>query len=158
MTDFWTATLALTILRYITLDGLDLGVGMIFAFVPDETGRRHMLAAIAPVWDGNETWLVFNASILFGIFPLTYATVLSAFYLPLMVMLAALILRGVAFEFRTKAIHARSLWDIAFVVGSFVASFIQGATIGALVEGLPMADGKYTGGAFGWLSAFSLLC
>ena len=158
MITFWTCALGLTILLYVTLDGFDLGVGMLFPFAPNETARRHMLAAISPVWDGNETWLVISAAILFGAFPLVYATLLSALYLPLIVMLAALILRGVAFEFRSKSRGLRRLWDIGFAGGSFVASFVQGAAVGALVEGLAIQDGRYVGGPFGWLSPFSLLC
>jgi cytochrome bd ubiquinol oxidase subunit II len=158
MTTFWTCALGLTILLYVTLDGFDLGVGMLFPFAPDEAARRHMLAAIAPVWDGNETWLVLTASILFAIFPLVYATLLSAFYLPLIVMLAGLILRGVAFEFRYKSLRLRPLWDVCFVGGSFVASFVQGMAVGALVAGLAIHGGHYVGGPFGWFSPFSALC
>lgn len=158
MTEFWTGVLALTILLYVTLDGFDLGVGMLFALTRDETSRRHMLASIAPVWDGNETWLVLNATILFGVFPLTYSALLSAFYLPLMAMLAALIFRGVAFEFREKSLRTRPLWDAGFIGGSFVATFIQGVEVGALVEGLPFEGAHYVGGVFGWLSPFALLC
>lgn len=117
-----------------------------------------MLAVISPVWDGNETWLVFVGSILWGAFPRVYATLLSAFYLPIVVMLGALILRGVAFEFREKALAARWIWNLAFAAGSLLASFIQGVAIGALVVGLKMTDGHYSGGTFGWLSPFALLC
>ena len=134
MIGFWTFALGLSILLYVTLDGFDLGVGMLFPFAPNETARRHMLAAISPVWDGNETWLVVAASILFGIFPLVYATLLSALYLPLIVMLAALIFRGLAFEFRYKSLRFRWFWDTGFAGGSFVAAFIQGTAVGALVE------------------------
>jgi cytochrome d ubiquinol oxidase subunit II len=158
MTTFWTCALGLTILLYVTLDGFDLGVGMLFPLARDETARRHVLAAISPVWDGNETWLVLTASILFAIFPMVYAVLLSAFYLPLIVMLAGLILRGVAFEFRYKSLRMRPLWDACFAGGSFVASFVQGAAVGALVEGLPIHDGRYTGGSFGWFSPFAVLC
>jgi cytochrome bd ubiquinol oxidase subunit II len=158
VTAFWTGALALSIFLYVTLDGFDLGVGMLLPFISGEAGRRRMLASIAPVWDGNETWLVLNATILFGMFPLVYATLLSAFYIPLFVMLAALIFRGVAFEFREKSTSMRPVWDAGFVVGSFVASFIQGVTVGALVHGLPIVDHRYVGGAFGWLSPFALLC
>jgi cytochrome d ubiquinol oxidase subunit II len=111
MIDFWTAVLALTIFLYVTLDGFDLGVGMLMPLVRGEAERRGMLAAIAPVWDGNETWLVLNATILFGIFPLAYATLLSAFYLPLIFMLAGLIFRGVAFEYRVGSGTITSSWD-----------------------------------------------
>lgn len=158
MIEFWTAALALTLMLYVVLDGFDLGVGMLLALAPDEKSRRQMLAAIAPVWDGNETWLVVTASILFGVFPLVYATLLSAFYLPLIVMLAALILRGVSFEFRGKSLHRKWFWDWCFILGSTVAAFLQGAAIGALVSSLPISDGRYVGGAFGWCSPFALLC
>jgi cytochrome d ubiquinol oxidase subunit II len=117
-----------------------------------------MLSAVAPIWDGNETWLVVTGVILWGAFPIVYATLLSAFYLPLIIMLAGLILRGVAFEFRSKTHGARWIWDWSFAGGSFVATFIQGMTVGALVEGLPIENGNYTGGDFGWLSPFAVLC
>ena len=158
MINFWTAALGLTILLYVTLDGFDLGVGMLFPFAPNETARRRLLAAISPVWDGNETWLVIAASILFGIFPLVYATLLSALYLPLLVMLAALIFRGLTFEFRHKSPRLRRFWDVGFAGGSFLAGFIQGTAVGALVEGLAIQDGRYVGGPFGWVSPFALLC
>jgi cytochrome bd ubiquinol oxidase subunit II len=158
MITFWTGALALTIFLYVTLDGFDLGVGMLMPLARDETQRRGMLAAIAPVWDGNETWLVLNGTILFAVFPLTYSTLLSAFYLPLIFMLGALIFRGVAFEFRGKSEWTRRFWDGGFVVGSYVATFIQGAAVGALVRGLPMDGERYVGGAFGWLSPFVVLC
>ena len=158
MVTFWVTLLAASILLYVLLDGFDLGVGMLFGLTSSETRRRAMLGAIAPIWDGNETWLVATGVILWGAFPLVYATLLSAFYLPLLVMLAGLILRGVAFEYRDKAQRLRWLWDAGFAGGSFVAAFIQGLTVGALAEGLPIANGQYTGGEFGWLSPFALLC
>ena len=158
MLEFWTCALGVTLLLYVLLDGFDLGVGMLFPFAPSETARRQMLGSIAPVWDGNETWLVISATILFGAFPLVYSVLLSAFYLPLVVMLLALILRGVAFEFRYKAVRMRRVWDAGFVGGSYVASFIQGMTMGALVQEIPLKDRLYTGGPFGWLSPFALLC
>lgn len=158
MIAFWLGVLALSIFLYVTLDGFDLGVGMLLPLARSERERRAMLAAVAPVWDGNETWLVVNGTVLFGAFPLVYATLLSALYLPLFVMLAALILRGVSFEYRDKSVRFRGVWDAAFFGGSAVASFIQGAAVGALVEGLPIVDGRYVGGAFGWLSPFALLC
>ena len=117
-----------------------------------------MLSAVAPVWDGNETWLVVTGVIMWGAFPVVYAMVLSAFYLPVLVMLLGLILRGVAFEFRGKAHSSRWVWDVSFVGGSFAASFMQGVMVGALVEGLQFSNGDYTGGTFGWLTAFSALC
>jgi cytochrome d ubiquinol oxidase subunit II len=158
MITFWVSVLAISILLYVLLDGFDLGIGMLFGMTSDETRRGAMLSAVSPVWDGNETWLVVTAVILWGAFPPVYATLLSAFYLPLLVMLAGLILRGVAFEFRARAEGSRWVWDIAFAGGSLVAAFIQGMTVGALVECLPITDGQYTGGDFGWLSPFALLC
>jgi cytochrome bd ubiquinol oxidase subunit II len=157
MIEFWTSVLALTIFLYVTLDGFDLGVGMLMPLARGETQRRHMLAAIAPVWDGNETWLVLNGTILFAIFPLTYATLLSAFYLPVIFMLGALIFRGVAFEFREKSERSRGFWTGAFIISSYVATFIQGTAVGALAHGLPMAGDRYVGGTFGWFSTFALL-
>ncbi len=158
MIHFWAAALAVSLLLYVVLDGFDLGIGMLFAIAPNELARRHMMQSISPVWDGNETWLVVAAAVLFGAFPLVYSVLLSAFYLPLIVMLLALILRGVAFEFRYRAVGMRRVWDIGFSGGSFVATFIQGATVGALVQELPMQGVHYVGGTFGWLSPFALLC
>jgi cytochrome d ubiquinol oxidase subunit II len=154
MVMFWVVVLAISVL----LDGFDLGVGMLFGMTSHEGRRGAMLSAVSTVWDGNETWLIITAVILWGAFPPVYATLLSAFYLPLLLMLAGLILRGVAFEFRARAEVSRWVWDIAFAGGSFVATFVQGMTVGALVEGLPVVNGQYTGGDFGWLSPFALLC
>jgi cytochrome d ubiquinol oxidase subunit II len=150
--------LAVSILLYVLLDGFDLGVGMLFGLARSDERRDAMLSAVAPIWDGNETWLVVTGVILWGAFPVVYATLLPAFYLPLLVMLAGLILRGVAFEFRHKAEWARRVWDWSFAGGSFAATFIQGVTVGALVEGLPIENGQYTGGDFGWFSPFAALC
>jgi cytochrome bd ubiquinol oxidase subunit II len=158
MVMFWALLLAVSILLYVVLDGFDLGVGMLFGLARGEQRRDAMLSAVAPIWDGNETWLVVTGVILWGAFPAVYATLLPAFYLPLLVMLAGLILRGVAFEFRHKAERLRWIWDWSFAGGSFAASFIQGMTVGALVEGLPIANGQYTGGDFGWFSPFAALC
>jgi cytochrome d ubiquinol oxidase subunit II len=158
MITFWIALLAISILIYLLLDGFDLGVGILFLLPNSEARRRAMLGAIAPFWDGNETWLVVTGVILWGAFPVVYATVLSAFYLPVIFMLLGLILRGVSFEFRNKAQQSRWIWNLSFGGGSLVASFMQGAMVGALVEGLPIVNGEYRGGVLGWLSAFSILC
>src|ERR1700731_3118989 len=158
MVMFWVTLLSVSILLYVLLDGFDLGVGMMLGLTSSETRRRDMLAAVAPIWDGNETWLVVTAVILWGAFPVAYATLLPAFYLPLLVMLAGLILRGVAFEYRHNTERMRGMWDFSFAGGSLAATFIQGLAVGALVEGLPMADGQYTGGDFGWFSPFAALC
>jgi cytochrome bd ubiquinol oxidase subunit II len=158
MVMFWVSLLAISILLYVLLDGVDLGVGLLFGLANGETRRGAMLSAVAPIWDGNETWLVVAAVILWGAFPVVYATLLSAFYLPLIVMLLGLILRGVAFEFRYKTQRMRWIWDLSFAGGSLIATFIQGMTVGALVEGLQVTNGQYSGGAVGWLTPFAVLC
>ena len=158
MVTFWVSLLAISILLYVLLDGFDLGIGILFGLTRDQARRHAMWGAVAPIWDGNETWLVVTAVILWGAFPAVYALLLSAFYLPLVLMLCGLILRGVAFEFRYKAERIRWIWDFGFFAGSLVATFIQGMTVGALVEGLPVTNGQYSGGEFGWFSPFAVLC
>jgi cytochrome d ubiquinol oxidase subunit II len=158
MVMFWVAILAVSILLYVLLDGFDLGVGILFGLTRSEERRRAMMSAVAPIWDGNETWLVVAGVVLWGAFPVVYATLLSAFYLSIILMLAGLILRGVAFEYRSKTERLRWIWDASFAGGSLVAAFMQGLTVGALVEELPIANGQYVGGEFGWLSPFALLC
>jgi len=155
---FWVAVLAVSILLYVLLDGFDLGVGILFGLTRSEERRHAMLSAVAPIWDGNETWLIVAAVVLWGAFPVVYATLFSAFYLPLLLMLAGLILRGVAFEYRYKTERMRWIWDAGFVGGSLVATFIQGMTVAALVEELPISNGQYVGGEFGWFSPFAVLC
>jgi cytochrome bd ubiquinol oxidase subunit II len=158
MVMFWVSLLAISILLYVLLDGVDLGVGVLFGLTNTEIRRGAMLNAVAPIWDGNETWLVVTAVILWGAFPIVYATLLSAFYLPLIIMLLGLILRGVAFEFRYKTQRMRWIWDLSFAGGSLIATFIQGVTVGALVEGLQVTNGQYSGGDSGWLTPFAALC
>ncbi len=155
---FWIAVLIISTLLYVLLDGFDLGVGVLFGLTRSETRRAAMISTISPIWDGNETWLVVAGVVLWGAFPVVYATLFSAFYLPLLLMLAGLILRGVAFEYRHKAERMRWVWDAAFAGGSLVAAFIQGLMVGALVERLPITNGQYTGGMFGWFSPFAVLC
>ena len=155
---FWVAVLAVSILLYVLLDGFDLGVGILFGLTRSEERRHAMLSAVAPIWDGNETWLIVAGVVLWGAFPVVYATLFSAFYLPLLLMLAGLILRGVAFEYRYKTERMRWIWDAGFVGGSLVATFIQGMTVGTLVEELPISNGQYVGGEFGWFSPFAVLC
>src|ERR1700733_15941515 len=157
MVMFWTSLLAVSVVLYVLLDGVDLGVGMLFGLTNGEVRRGAMLSAVAPIWDGNETWLVVTAVVLWGAFPIVYATLMSAFYLPLIAMLLGLILRGVAFEFRDKTQRMRWIWDLSFAGGSLIASFMQGTTVGALVEGLQVTDGQYSGGDFGWLTPFAAL-
>lgn len=158
MAIFWTSVLALAILLYVLLDGFDLGVGILYGFTRDDTRRSSMMRSVAPVWDGNETWLIVSGVVLWGAFPVVYATLFSAFYLPILFMVVGLILRGVAFEFRDKATRSRPVWDCSFFGGSLVAAFMQGLMVGALVEGLPISADTYTGGPFGWLSPFAVLC
>jgi cytochrome d ubiquinol oxidase subunit II len=158
MITFWVSLLAISILLYVLLDGVDLGVGLLFGLASGEPRRGAMLSAVAPIWDGNETWLVVTAVILWGAFPFVYATVMSAFYLAVIVMLLGLILRGVSFEFRYKTQQMRWIWDLSFAGGSLIATFIQGMMVGALVEGLQVTNGQYSGGAFGWLTPFAVLC
>jgi cytochrome d ubiquinol oxidase subunit II len=155
---FWAFVLATSTLLYVLLDGFDLGVGILFGFTRSAAARDAMVNAVAPVWDGNETWLIAAGVVLWGAFPAVYATLFSAFYLPVLLMLAGLILRGVAFEFRHQADGPRWIWDASFAGGSLLAAFFQGLTVGALVQGLPIADGRYIGGEFGWFSPFAALC
>jgi cytochrome d ubiquinol oxidase subunit II len=157
MINFWVSVLAMSILLYVLLDGFDLGIGILYGFARDDRYRRTLMSAVAPVWDGNETWLIVSGVVLWGAFPIVYATLFSAFYLPLLFMLAGLILRGVSFEFRGEARHLPWVWDLGFAGGSFVAAFMQGTMVGALVQGLPLVHGNYAGGEFSWLSPFSVL-
>ena len=155
---FWAALIAFAILAYVLLDGFDLGVGILFGTTRDEGFRVTMMSAIAPYWDGNETWLVLIGASLFGAFPMVYAIFLPAFYLPVALLLFGLIFRGVAFEFRYRAKRFRWLWDWGFFLGALIASFVQGAAIGTMVQELPVVDGRFAGGSFVWLTPFSILC
>jgi cytochrome bd ubiquinol oxidase subunit II len=156
---FWVSILALATLLYVLLDGFDLGVGILFGFARKEASRRAMMSAVAPVWDGNETWLIVSGVVLWGAFPLAYSILFSALYLPVLFMLTGLILRGVAFEFRGRASEAfRPVWSVAFCGGSLLAALMQGVMVGALVEGLAVGEGRYVGGAMSWLTPFAVLC
>ncbi|MCI0915141.1 MULTISPECIES: cytochrome d ubiquinol oxidase subunit II [Pseudomonas] len=155
----WAVIIIFGVMMYVVMDGFDLGIGMLFPFVKDARDRDVMMNTVAPVWDGNETWLILGGAALFGAFPLAYAVVLEALYLPLILMLIGLIFRGVAFEFRFKAKPAkRHLWDKAFIWGSLVATFAQGVALGAFIEGIKVVERKYAGGALDWLTPFSLFC
>jgi cytochrome d ubiquinol oxidase subunit II len=134
-----------------------LGLGILLPFADDEPQRDHMMNTAAPIWDGNETWLVLGGAGLLAAFPRAYAIVLSSLYLPILLMLIALIFRGVAFEFRFKAHRSRWLWGAAFHAGSLLTAFAQGVILGALVEGMPLLGGKYLHGALGWFSPFSVM-
>ncbi|MGE0152665.1 MAG: cytochrome d ubiquinol oxidase subunit II [Reyranellaceae bacterium] len=159
LTFVWAMLIAAAVFFYVAMDGFDLGIGILFPLIPAREDRDVMVNTVAPVWDGNETWLVLGGGGLFAVFPLAYATILPALYMPLILMLLALIFRGVAFEFRFKAHSARgrSLWDLAFCGGSIVATFTQGIALGALVQGIEVANRAYAGGWWDWLTPFSLL-
>lgn len=154
---FWAGVIALAIIVYVILDGFDLGVGILFGTTADEAKRVSMMDTIAPFWDGNETWLVIVGAGLFATFPTVYAVFLSAFYIPVLLLLFGLIFRGVAFEFRYRSQRLRWLWDWGFFVGSVVVAFVQGAAVGAMMRGIRVTDGQYVGGSFDWLHPFALL-
>jgi cytochrome d ubiquinol oxidase subunit II len=155
---FFAGVVAVAILIYVILDGADLGVGILSGTTSDEHERDQMIATIAPFWDGNETWLVVVGTVLFAAFPAVYAVFLSAFYLPVVLLLVGLIFRGVAFEFRYRSNRLRPMWDRGFALGSAAAAFVQGAAVGAMIQGVPVVDGQYVGGAFAWLAPFPVLC
>lgn len=154
----WGCLIAMAIFLYVFLDGFDLGIGILFPFAPSKKCRDRMMNSIAPFWDGNETWLVLGGGGLFAAFPLAYAVLMPAFYIPVILMLLGLIFRGVAFEFRFKAgAKSRPLWDYAFHFGSLVAAFMQGMMLGAFVQGVEVEGRAFAGGAFDWISGFSVM-
>ncbi len=162
---FWTPVLSATVLAvvvllYVLLDGFDLGVGILFAAEQDPENRDVMVNSIAPVWDGNETWLVLGGAGLFGVFPVAYSIILPALYPVVILMLLSLIFRGVSFEFRFKAVSAlgRKLWDLGFFAGSLSAALCQGIILGALLQGIHFVHDQYAGGWWDWLTPFSVLC
>jgi len=155
----WAIIIIFGIMMYVVMDGFDLGIGILFPFIKGESDRDVMMNTVAPVWDGNETWLVLGGAALFGAFPLAYSVVLSALYLPLILMLMGLIFRGVAFEFRFKARpEKRHIWDKSFIGGSLVATFFQGVALGAFIDGIPVVNRQYAGGGLDWLSPFTVFC
>ena len=153
----WAGLIAFAVLAYVVLDGFDLGVGILFPFMGSDEERDVAMNSVAPVWDGNETWLVLGGGGLFAVFPLAYATIMPALYAPIIAMLLALIFRGVSFEFRARADQSRFLWDIGFTGGSAVAAFAQGVALGALVQGIEVENRAYAGGWLDWLTPFSVL-
>ncbi len=157
LTLIWALIIALGVFMYVLMDGFDLGVGILFPFAPGEEARDTMMNTVAPVWDGNETWLVLGGAGLLGAFPMVYSILLPALYLPVLLMLVALIFRGVAFEFRFKAKDSKWLWDISFTAGSTLAAFSQGVILGAFIQGFEVVDGTYVGGMFDWLTPFSIM-
>ena len=153
----WAGIIAFAVLAYVVLDGFDLGIGILFLLFAGEDDRDTLTNSVAPVWDGNETWLVLGGGGLMAVFPLAYATVMPALYVPIILMLLGLVFRGVAFEFRFRTRRWRSVWDFGFALGSITAGFMQGIALGALVQGIRIADRQYAGGWWDWLTPFSIL-
>ncbi len=153
----WFFIIGFAIMMYVLLDGFVLGIGILSPFADDEAQQELMMNTAAPIWDGNETWLVMGGAGLMAAFPKAYATILSSLYLPILAMLIALIFRGVAFEFRFRATRTRRIWAVAFHLGSVVAAFAQGLMLGAIVQGMPLQGGKYLSGAFAWFSPFAVM-
>ncbi|HET7594391.1 MAG TPA: cytochrome d ubiquinol oxidase subunit II [Stellaceae bacterium] len=149
--------LAFGVAMYVVMDGFDLGLGVLFPLAPSDDDRDMMMNSIAPIWDGNETWLVLGGTLLIAAFPVAYATLLPAFYVPLVVMLFALIFRGIAFEFRFRAARFRFLWDWAFAGGSALAAFCQGLVLGAFIDGVPVDGERFAGSALGFISGFAVV-
>jgi len=155
LVSLWTALLALAVFFYVVFDGFDLGVGIIYGFL-DDKDRPIAMGSIAPVWDGNETWLVFGGLGLLAAFPLAFAIIIPAVYFPILIMLLALIFRGVAFEFRFKDVRLRRFWDLAFAIGSGVATFAQGVVLGSFIDGFEVQGRAFSGTSFDWVKPFAL--
>jgi cytochrome d ubiquinol oxidase subunit II len=165
MTDFplslpiiWALVIGTAVAMYVVLDGFDLGLGILFPFFPEEAQRDQMMSSVAPFWDGNETWLVLGGAGLLVAFPLAYAVIMPAVYLPVIVMLLALIFRGVSFEFRNVAKPKHRKWDRAFAAGSTVAAFAQGVLLGTLLQEIPVKDNHFAGTGLDWATPFALMC
>jgi cytochrome d ubiquinol oxidase subunit II len=154
----WAGIIGAAVALYVILDGFDLGVAMLFPFARDDAERDQMVASIAPFWDGNETWLVMGGAGLLVAFPAAYAIIMPALYVPVIVMLLALVFRGVAFEFRTVAASSRGWWNFAFSFSSLVAALAQGAVLGGLIEGIKVENRAFAGGPLDWATPFALIC
>ena len=148
----WAALLGVAVAMYVLLDGFDLGIGILFLTGADEQERDTMMNSIAPYWDGNETWLVLGGAGLLVAFPLAYSIIMPALYLPVIIMLLALVFRGVAFEFRFVSKPRHRWWDLSFALGSTLATFCQGVVLGGFVQGIAVRDGQFAGGSFEWLA------
>ena len=157
LTIIWAGIIGFGIMMYVLMDGFDLGQGILFPFAPNEKARDTMMNSVAPIWDGNETWLVLGGAGLLAAFPLVYSVFLPALYIGVFLLLAGLIFRGIAFEFRFKANTSKYLWSWSFAVGSIVASFAQGAVVGAYIQGFETEGFVYSGGALDWLSPFTVI-
>src|SRR5262249_23351506 len=153
----WAAVIGIAVVMYVLLDGFDLGIGILFPFAENESERDQMTRSIAPYWDGNETWLVLGGAGLFVAFPKAYAVIMPAFYVPVIVMLLALVFRVIAFEFRHVS-RSKTGWNIAFAAGSTLATFAQGVILGSLIQGVPVRDGAFSGGSFDWATPFAFVC
>ena len=155
----WFVIIVFATLMYIVMDGFDLGMGILFPTTQNADDRDVMVNSVAPVWDGNETWLVLGGAALFGAFPLAYAVIIDALTIPLTAMLIGLIFRGVAFEFRFKATPShRKFWDYSFAGGSLLATFSQGVVVGAMINGFDVEGRRFVGSALDWLTPFNLFC
>lgn len=153
----WAFIIAFAVFVYVVLDGFDLGLGLLFPLFPHKADRDTIMNSVAPVWDGNETWLVLGGGGLFAAFPLAYAVLMPALYTPIIAMLLGLVFRGVAFEFRWRTTRERNLWDIAFAGGSLLATLAQGIALGAILQGVNVTGRQYGGGWWDWLTPFSIL-
>ena len=153
----WFGLITTAVILYVVLDGFDLGVGILFPMAPTDRCRDRMMNSVAPFWDGNETWLVLGGGGLFAAFPLAYAVLMPAMYIPIILMLLGLIFRGVAFEFRFKANRSRWIWDYTFHFGSLLAAFMQGVFVGAYVQGVTVSGRSFAGGSFDWLNVYSIM-
>jgi len=154
----WALLIATAVALYVILDGFDLGLGVLFPTARKTEERDQMMNSVAPFWDGNETWLVLGGGGLWVAFPRAYAVVMPAMYLPVIIMLLALIFRGVSFEFRFAAKPRTGIWDVAFAGGSIVAAFAQGVILGGLIQGIKVENGEFAGGPLDWATPFALLC
>ena len=154
----WAGLIGTAVALYVILDGFDLGIGILFPFAKEEQEQDQMIDSIAPFWDGNETWLVLGGGGLWVAFPQAYAVIMPALYLPVIVMLLALVFRGVAFEFRTVADTSKKYWNFAFAAGSTLAAFCQGLILGGLIQGIKVENGVFAGGTFDFATPFALLC
>jgi cytochrome bd ubiquinol oxidase subunit II len=157
ITTVWAFIIAFAVFVYVVMDGFDLGLGLLFPLFPNKADRDVVMNSVAPVWDGNETWLVLGGGGLFAAFPLAYAVLMPALYTPIIAMLLGLVFRGVAFEFRWRTTRQRNRWDIAFAGGSLLATLAQGIALGAILQGVHVEGRHYAGGWWDWLTPFSTL-
>jgi len=153
----WAFIIAFAVFVYVVMDGFDLGLGILFPLFRSKRDRDVIMNSVAPVWDGNETWLVLGGGGLFAAFPLAYAVLMPALYTPIVAMLLGLVFRGVAFEFRWRTLRERNRWDVAFFLGSLIATLAQGVALGALLQGVHVEGRAYAGGWWDWLTPFSVL-